>query len=246
MNKFYDPDGFAHILSVEDRHFWFVERNRLICWAVRKYLPSVWSFCEVGCGMSVVLRAMERGFHDLNLIGIDCFPEALALARQRLNRTVLLSEDILNLPLASVVDAIGAFDVLEHIPDDRAALAGLYRAIKPGGGLLLTVPQHRFLWSVSDEIGHHQRRYDRADLIRKVEAEGFRILRITSFVSILLPLLWANRRRALSKEDALLELQIGRKLNTLCGATLNLERGLIRSGLSLPMEGSLLLVALRA
>jgi SAM-dependent methyltransferase len=246
MNKFYDPDGFAHIFGVEDRHFWFVERNRLICWALRKYFPNARSFCEVGCGTGVVLRAMEREFPGLNLTGMDCFPEALDLARQRLKRTILLNGDILNLPLTSAVDVIGAFDVLEHIPDDKAALAGLYRAIKPGGGLILTVPQHRFLWSVSDEIGHHQRRYDRADLVRKVEAEGFRILRVTSFVSILLPLLWLNRRRASSKEDALSELKIGDKLNTLCGAMLAFERGLIRSGLSLPMGSSLLLVALRA
>jgi SAM-dependent methyltransferase len=246
MKEFYDPDGFERIAEVEDRHFWFVERNRLICWALMKYFPLAGSFAEVGCGTGVVLGAIERKFPELKLIGLDYFPEALAIARRRLRRTELQLGNILDLPFSGELDAIGSFDVLEHIPDDRAALANIRKSLKPGGGLILTVPQHRFLWSVADEIGHHQRRYSRAELAGKVEAAGFRILRLTSFVSLLLPALWLSRRNAASYKDAWAELQIGQTCNALLGAILKCERSLIRSGLSLPMGGSLLLIAERA
>lgn len=245
MNNFYNPVDFSHIAAVEDRHFWFVERNRLIGWALAKYFPSATSFADIGCGTGVVLRALERTFPQLTLTGIDPFPEALAIAQSRLDRTTLRLGDIINLGGTGEFDVVGSFDVVEHIPDDLAALASLREAVKPGGGLLLAVPQHRFLWSVSDEIGLHQRRYERKELARKVRSAGFRILRLTSFVSFLLPIVWMQRRRAVSKEDALSELRIGSAANFAGGTLMALERLLIRSGLSLPVGSSLLLVAQR-
>lgn len=58
-------------------------------------------------------------------------------------------------------DVIGAFDVIEHIEEDEKVLANLARAIVPGGALLITVPQHRWLWSATDDYACHVRRYTR-------------------------------------------------------------------------------------
>src|SRR5205823_1532466 len=96
-------------------------------------------------------------------------------------------------------DAIGAFDVLEHVYEDEAVLRQLYQALKPRGGLLLSVPQHPWLWSPVDDYSHHRRRYIASALAEEVERAGFRILRQTSFVSLLLPVValsrWRGRRR---------------------------------------------------
>ena len=90
-------------------------------------------------------------------------------------------------------DVVGTFDVLEHLVEDERALAQMFNAARPGGGLLVTVPQHRFLWSESDRFAMHQRRYSRTELRKKVESAGFQIERITSFNSLLLPLMILSR-----------------------------------------------------
>ncbi len=77
----------------------------------------------------------------------------------------MLQFDACAIPYKAEFDVIGAFDVIEHIEEDTAALTQMYQALKPGGGLLITVPQHRFLWSAVDEMSYHKRRYHRNELI---------------------------------------------------------------------------------
>jgi hypothetical protein len=80
--------------------------------------------------------------------------------------------------------------------EDENVLAQMFDAVQSGGGLLVTVPQHPFLWSASDQYAMHQRRYNCTELRRKVESAGFQIQRITSFNSLLLPLMiWSRLRR---------------------------------------------------
>ena len=64
-------------------------------------------------------------------------------------------------------------NVLEHIEDDGAALAELYRVLKPGGRLLLFVPALKFLFSELDRLHGHYRRYHLASLKSLVEKNGF-------------------------------------------------------------------------
>ena len=128
--------------------------------------------------------------------------------------------------------------------EDEAVLEQIFRATRSGGGLLLTVPQHPFLWSANDEHALHQRRYRRVELRRKVEQAGFRVERITSFVALLLPLMFFSR---LTKKrgrafDLWEEFQISRPLNASCETALAFERVLIKGGISFPAGGSLLLV----
>ena len=101
--------------------------------------------------------------------------------------------DARRIPFECEFDVVGAFDVLEHLVEDESALAQMFNAARPGGGLLVTVPQQRYLWSASDEYAMHQRRYSRAELRAKVESAGFQIERITSFNSLLLPLMILSR-----------------------------------------------------
>jgi len=242
----FDRAAFSRLAASEPGHFWFEERNRLLAWALRRYFPGAASFCEVGCGTGFVLQHLEREFPALALTGVDRYPEGLDLARNRVSRARLQCAELFAYAPGAPLDVIGAFDVLEHIPDDGAALARLRELLRPGGGLLLTVPQHRWLWSAADEIGRHQRRYTRRELRRKVEAAGFSALRLTSFVFLPLPALWWNRRRVGGRERVLAELRPGPAANRLLRAMLRLERGLIRAGIDLPAGGSLLLAARRA
>jgi hypothetical protein len=118
--------------------------------------------------------------------------------------------------------------------------------LRRGGGIVLTVPQHPFLWSASDEYAKHVRRYTRAELVGKLREAGFRPLLVTSFVALLFPALLAARRarRRLDpgyNPDA--ELAVGRVASALLEGVLDFERHLIRLGLRFPFGGSLLVVA---
>ena len=63
----------------------------------------------------------------------------------------------------------------------------------PGGGVIVTVPQHRWLRSAVDYYSHHRRRYERRELVDVIKQAGFVVERVTSFVTILLPLMLISR-----------------------------------------------------
>lgn len=244
----FDAEYFAPLARLEAGHFWFRSRNRLLIWVLRRYFPHANSVLEIGCGTGFVLAGIQREFPDLLLSGSELFSEGLSHARKRLPGVTLLQMDARHIPFESEYDVIGAFDVLEHIEDDETVLVQMCRATKPGGGMILTVPQHRFLWSVVDEYSFHQRRYSRRELVAKVERAGLEIVRTTSFVSFLLPLMMLSRvkrRKAEADFDPAAELEVNPILNVLLEGVLGVERALIRKGFSLPAGGSLLLVAKR-
>jgi SAM-dependent methyltransferase len=174
--------------------------------------------------------------------------EGLARARERVGKSVtLLQMDSRRLPYVEEFDVIGAFDVIEHIDEDEVVLAEMHRACRPGGGIILTVPQHRWLWSGADEASHHVRRYQAGEFRRKVEAAGFSLVRSTSFMTLLLPMLLAARVGPCRKaQDLAAELTIPRWFNRLLAAIAALDYTLIKAGFDLPCGGSRLLVARKA
>lgn len=89
------------------------------------------------------------------------------------------------------------------------------------------------------------RRYVKHDLIGKLEGAGFKIIRVTSFVSLLLPLMLISRlnQRSSTDYDPSSELKISGTLNYLLERILDLERWFIELGFSFPLGGSLLLIA---
>jgi SAM-dependent methyltransferase len=244
----YDPAHFRRLFDLEARSFWFRGRSRLIEWAVAIYFPSARDLLEVGCGTGYVLDRLHRAFPHLALHGSELFPEGLAFARERLGDAASLHEaDATALAFRERFDIVCAFDVIEHIEDDRRVLDNLHGALRAGGGLLLTVPQHAWLWSATDGAACHARRYARRDLRAKLEDAGFEILRMTSFVSLLLPaMLLARRRKRDGMAEVEAELGLPASLNAIARATLSIESFLIRHGVDLPAGGSLLVVARRS
>ncbi|MDH3287350.1 MAG: methyltransferase domain-containing protein [Betaproteobacteria bacterium] len=242
----YEPGHFAKLYQLEASHFWFRARNGLIQWALRRHFPNARSLCEIGCGTGFVLSGLQEAAPQLRLAASEIFAEGLPFAQSRVPGARLFQMDARSIPFEDEFDVIGAFDVIEHVEEDTDVLCQMHRALKPGGGLLLTVPQHPWLWSAADEVAHHVRRYTASDLRQKVLDAGFRIARVTSFVSLLLPLMLLSRRARPGKNpDPYDELRIGPVSNALLSAVMTVERALIRMGVSFPAGGSLLLAARR-
>ena len=246
-NDGFPEESFEGLAHVEASSFWFRARNTLIMWALRKYFPDFQSLLEVGCGTGFVLSAIAQAFPHARTTGSEIYTTGLAFAAKRLPDTELLQMDARKLPYEAEFDVVVAFDVIEHILEDEWVLQNFHRAIKPGGGCLITVPQHRWLWSPVDEAACHQRRYSATELHAKVDAAGFRIVRSTSFVSLLLPLMLASRLaarcsvRAGGSEALALNPALDRALETI----MRIEHLIIRSGVSLPIGGSRLVVLQR-
>lgn len=244
----FNEEHFAQLAEVEAGNFWFRSRNRLLIWVLQRYFPGARNFLELGCGTGFVLSGIQREFPQLSLSGGDISIEGLRYAERRLPGVLLFQMDARHIPFENEFDVIGAFDVLEHIAEEDIVLSQMFHATKPGGGIILTVPQHQFLWSYVDEYSCHKRRYARKELVEKVERAGFEVIRATSFVSFLLPLMLLSRMRQRKPRDdwdPMAELKVGGLLNLLLERVLDLERILIKGGFSFPAGGSLLVIARR-
>lgn len=241
------PEYFEELARLESGNFWFRARNALIVTVLRRHFSGMASFLEVGCGTGFVLSAIRQAFPLARLVGSEAFRQGLVFAQKRMPDAEFLQMDVRKLPYEAEFELVGAFDVLEHVEEDELALSQLSRAMVPGGGLILTVPQHAWFWSYQDELACHVRRYSAADLVSKVKRANFEVVDTISFVSLLFPLMWVSRRSRRfddsHRSDALADMRISPWLNRLLGLAMKLEKFLINLGVRFPVGGSLLLVA---
>lgn len=245
----FDPASFGHLADLEDRSFWFRARNRLLIWAISQHFPDARSMLEIGCGTGYVMQGVRRAMPQIELTGAELYPQGLTKARERVPGADFVQLDATRIPYDGHFDIVGAFDVLEHIDDDRAVVEGMRQAVVPGGGLIITVPQHPWLWSPADDFARHRRRYKRGELRRLVTGAGFEVLTLTSFVSALLPAMVASRVRDRGRPDRsydpVAEHRSAERVGAALEAVLNAEGAAIRHGVRFPVGGSLLLVARR-
>ena len=188
----------------DERHWWYRARRQVVAELIRRKvpLPKVAKLLEIGCGTGHNLPMLGE-FGQVEALEVD--PIARGMAEKRLGRTVLSSP----LPALEGVpddtyDMVAALDVVEHIPDDKAALEGISRVLKPGGKLLMTVPAHQWMWSAHDVVNHHQRRYSKRDFKRLVNESPLKLESIGYLNSLLFPLALAQRlaSKLTGNEDA--------------------------------------------
>jgi SAM-dependent methyltransferase len=239
----YPQEIFTELAQLEEGHFWFEERNNLISWAIKTHTPDCRNLLEVGCGTGFVLQRLAQDLPQANIAALEYYPDALPIARRRCPRAQLGQADITNLPYAAEFDVVGCFDVLEHIPDDLAALRNLCKVMRPDGTLFVTVPQHMWLWSDEDSHAMHQRRYTRKELVSKAAAAGLKPFLISSYVSLPVPLMLLRKRRSREKAGVKginpSEFKLPPLVNNTLRCVLSIERAAIKAGLSWPVGGSL-------
>ena len=242
-------DHAEKVRASEERLFWFRSRRALISAMLLRHFPSAQRGCEFGCGTGYVLAGLRRAAPHVRWVGGDMFIEGLRAARTRVPDVPLVQMNVTQPPFPPIFDVVCLFDVLEHVEDDRTALDAARRLLRPGGGLLLTVPQHAWLWSAVDEFSLHFRRDSRRGLRALASETGFRPIRLTSFTSFLLPAMLMARLRARRLDDSFdpfAEHRIGDGTNAALFRIMEQERALIERGVNFPAGGSLLLVATRA
>jgi SAM-dependent methyltransferase len=235
------------MLDVDEHHWWYRGRREIIRAELDQLpLPSPARILDAGCGSG---RTLEELVNYGTVAGLELNPDAADVARGRGCGEVQVGR-LEELPWQSEsFDLITCLDVIEHVPDDRAALRELRRVSKPGGWLLATVPAYQALWSYHDEANHHYRRYGRAALRTAVSDAGWRLERMTSFNTLLFPpaavvrLAQRGLRRNGGRGGEHFDLNLGPTwLNEVLERPLRAEANWLRRGRSLPAGLSLLAV----
>ena len=234
---------YQQMAELDDRHWWYRARRRILAELVRREArpPKNARILEIGCGTGHNL-SMLAGFGHID--GLELDDEMRALSEKRLGRKIMRSP----LPELSEVkdksyDLIGAFDVIEHIDDDGAALAAIATKLKPGGKFMMTVPAHPWMWTAHDVANHHKRRYSKRALKALIEGSPMKLDRIGYFNSLLFPVAVAERAvsKLRGKDDGNVSLPPA-PLNSALEAVFGAERYLV-GRLPLPPGLSLFAVA---
>ena len=147
---------------IEQRHWWFVARRRILTAIVRRLVPANAGnvVVDIGCGTGSTLRSLKDSYR---CIGLDTSAEAVRLGRLR-------HPEVQFAVMEQWEDGGGFFrqanlillnDVLEHIEDEVACFRQLVERAPPGVFFLITVPADPALWSPHDVANGHYRRYTR-------------------------------------------------------------------------------------
>ena len=234
---------YQQMAELDERHWWYRARRRILAELIRREArpPTNAQILEIGCGTGHNLAMLSEFGH---IDGLELDDEARALSEKRLGRKVMSSP----LPeLAEVqdrqYDLIGAFDVIEHIADDGAALASIATKLKPGGKFVMAVPAHQWMWSAHDVVNHHKRRYSKRALKALIDDSPLTVEKIGYFNSLLFPLAVADRAasKLRGKENADVTLPTA-PLNAALEMVFGVERHLV-GRLPLPIGLSLFAIA---
>jgi SAM-dependent methyltransferase len=247
----YPDSGFDLTDKSAESSFWVRSRNRLFKRIVYDHLASTGKtkFLEIGCGTGNFIQQIVEN-EKLDITGSEIYLKGLLYAKNKLPNVDFIQFDVTQEGVGEEFDLIVAFDVIEHIENDVAAISNINRMLHKGGGLIMTVPQHMFLWGKLDEIVKHKRRYSRRELVTKLQENGFDINYATSFLFVLFPLMLISRmldkRRDQSQSDeAAFEKRVKfpTAVNWILDLFMRIDEALIRLGISLPFGGTLVVVA---
>lgn len=151
---------------------WYMKsRHRFVAKLAARILRQTGgdSVLDAGCGTGGLCGFLEaEGIRSIS--GCDAEAEAIehGIKRGRLKNAVVA--DVCKLPFAdNSFDLVVCSEVLEHVPDHEKGFSEILRVSR--GPVLFTVPAHPYLWTDSDKILCHQRRYTRA-MIESLIASG--------------------------------------------------------------------------
>ena len=231
--------------ELEDHYWWFVARRRLAVGLLDDARLDSPTMLDAGCGAGALLAELAaRG----KAYGADVSPSAIQTTQER-GLGGLVRCDIQQAAFrAEAFDAVALCDVLEHIEDDRQAVAEAARMLKPGGVLIVTLPALDILWSAHDEALGHRRRYGAKQTREMIQAAGLRVERLSYGLFILLAVALVarlvqrltTRLRRHPPETGII--RVPRPANRLLIGLMNLENALIRR-VNLPIGVSLVAVA---
>lgn len=243
----YSASGLETLYKNEQFHFWCITRQERIIDLFKKHVPIEAKILEIGAGTGNITRGlMKEGYTpevgELHLLGLR-YAKSYGIEK-------CYQFNLFKPPFYNKYDVVGMFDVLEHLKNSVLALQKVKQMLHVGGKIILSVPAHQWLWSRSDKVAGHKRRYSKQTLINELQEAGFKVLEVRYFFVTIVPLLWFRHKFDSDNEIDVNEmertnfLRINKPLNLLLLVLTRLENKLKKFIPNL-VGGSLYIVAIK-
>jgi SAM-dependent methyltransferase len=224
-------------------HFIDVWTRRALIEGLGEGVSAGGTIADLGCSTGYLLEDLQRRFPQARLLGVDLVAAGLRKAHDLVPEAELFLADVCALPFEDAsLDAAVSANLLEHVPDDRAALREVARVLRPGARAALVVPAGPGLYDYYDRFLGHERRYARGELAGKARAAGLEVVFDSHLGALLFPPFWVtkklNRRHDPGNEEMRrrvandIDRTQGSRLGTLACAA---ERWLMHKGARLPV-----------
>jgi dolichyl-phosphate beta-glucosyltransferase len=240
----FDDRQAATLSESDTRHWWFRSKGTFVAAAIQRHVPTDRRdgyLVDVGAGAGGV--TMLLGWPLRRLVAVDG-SESLAASAHKRHSVLAAVGAGERLPIREgSVATVTLLDVIEHLQNPDQTLREIWRVLRPGGHLVVTVPAHDWLWSGADELLGHVRRYTRPLLRSHLAAAGFRPLSMSHIFSWLVVPVSLQRRLATGEEQLGLDRQ-SPLLDRLALLLTRLELMVVRY-LSLPLGTSIICVAVK-
>ena len=153
--EFYSPPSLAGDDAFYDsisRHAWYYDPDRWEHRTAVEWLGPTDRVLDVGCGSGAFLEQIREHHPGCSAEGIELSPKAAALAVARGLQVTVRSLDDLIADEPGGFDVVTSFQVLEHVPDPAGFLGGLVAALRPGGTLIIGVPNNDGYVGLTDNL----------------------------------------------------------------------------------------------
>lgn len=188
-----DKRYYTEYFRLEREHWWFVVRGKILMQRLQRELPSNRPLQILNVGVATG-RTSELLSQFGQVTSLEFDADCRNFTAEQLNMEIVLGS-VLDLPFGdNTFDLVCAFDVIEHVEDDRLAVNEMQRVCRPGGHVCVTIPAFMSLWSHHDVVNHHHRRYRMRDVVRLFESSAGNVCYRSYFNSLLFVPIWIYRR----------------------------------------------------
>jgi SAM-dependent methyltransferase len=208
-----NQDYYKNYYHLERNHWWFVVRLEILKQELQKiaileknennFETNKRRILNIGIATGKTSEMLAE-FGEVTSVEYDAV--CAEFVRKKLNIEVI-EGSILELPFeVNSFDWVCAFDVVEHVEDDKKAISEMNRVCRNKGKICITVPAFQSLWSHHDEVNQHFKRYKMNEIINLFDLQSeksysklsdkysFKVLRKTYFNSFLFIPIWFFRR----------------------------------------------------
>jgi len=179
------------LIKDKQKDYWYGPRKKLI---VKYFCGKV--YLDIGCNGGFLLQELSTNNFAY---GIDLDRDALAKADRDLSAKGIKHKFFLQdakdyrKDLKEKIDCLICTDVLEHLEEETVVLRNIYQYLKKDGRLILTVPALSWLYNRRDKAVGHHRRYNKKEIIRKIQTAGLSIEKVRYWNLLLLPVVFTAK-----------------------------------------------------